>query len=257
MLLAIDVANTNIVLGCVQDGDIGTMARMTTDEALTADEYAVKIKSILEMRGVSLADVKDCIISSVVPPITGTLKRAVKYITGQDALVVGPGVKTGLNIKIDNPAQLGSGLVVDAVAVINQYPLPAVIVDIGTATTLSVIDAKGQYIGGMIIPGVKMSLAALSSTTAQLPYISIEEPTSLIGKNTVDCMRSGVVIGHAAMLDGIISRIEEELGEKASVITTGKLSSLIIPHSRHKITYDEKLPLKGLYYIYKKNRSRA
>ncbi len=254
MLLAIDVGNTNIVLGCADGNKINSMARVYTNKVRTADEYAVKIKSILELHGVEISQIDDCIISSVVPPVTGALKKAVKYVIGKNPMVVGPGIKTGLDIKIDNPAQLGSDLVVDAVAAIAGYPLPAVVVDMGTATTFSVINKNGAYLGGMILPGLGTSLQALSANTAQLPNISIEAPQEVIGKNTIDCMKSGVIYGNAATIDGIVERIEAELGETVKVIATGGLAAQIFNHCKHEVIYDETLLLKGLSIIYEKNK---
>lgn len=255
MLLAIDIGNTNIVLGTVKEnGEVISMSRLRTDHTQTSDEYAIKIKSLLELKKIKAEDISDCIISSVVPPVTGHVKRAIKLFIGKPPLVVGPGIKTGLNILIDNPAQLGSDLVVDAVAVTEQYDLPAVVIDMGTATTLSVVDKGGKYLGGMIMPGPNSSLEALALHAAQLPSISIEEPASLIGKNTVDCMRSGVAIGHAAAIDGMISRVEKELGKRVNVVATGGLSSVILPYCDREIIYDDNLLLKGLYFIYKKNK---
>ncbi|MEG2143796.1 MAG: type III pantothenate kinase [Oscillospiraceae bacterium] len=254
MLLAIDAGNSNIVLGCIREGKILLVARMATEIIKTDDQYAVQIDGILKMHGIDADKLDNCIISSVVPPLIDTLKRAVEHLTGKVPLVVGPGIKTGLNIKIDNPAQLGSDLVVDAVAAINQYPTPIVVIDMGTATTFSVIGEDMAYLGGMIMPGVRLSLQALSGGTSQLPGISIEPPPRLIGKNTIDCMKSGIVNGNAAMIDGILSRIEEELGKKPTAVATGGLSSVIIPHCRNKIIYDETLLLKGLALIYEKNK---
>lgn len=255
MLLAIDVGNTNVVLGCVsEDGQIGSMSRMTTDKTHTADEYAIKIKDILDLRGINVADITDCIISSVVPPVTGTLRQAVEFITGKAPMVIGPGLKTGLDIRIDSPAQLGADLAVDAVAVVNQYDLPAVVIDMGTATTFSVIDVGAKFLGGLIMPGMRTSLAALSSGTAQLPNVGIDKPTKLIGTNTIDCMISGVVMGHASMIDGIVDRVEEELGKKVTVVATGGHSSLVMNYCKHEIIFDDHLLLKGLYFIYKKNK---
>lgn len=254
MILAIDIGNTNVVLGIVEDdGSVKSMYRLRTDRTQTADEYAIKINSILELHGINTECITDSVMSSVVPPVTGSVKRAIKYVTGKEPFVVSNKVKLDLNILIDNPAQLGNDLIVDAVAAITQYSLPAIVIDMGTATTMSVIDEGNNYLGGVIMPGPRTSLSALAANAAQLPSISIEEPASLIGKNTVDCMRSGTVIAHAATLDGMIDRIESELGKKATVIATGGLSSVILPYCRHEITYDDHLLVKGLYYIYKKN----
>ena len=189
----------------------------------------------------------------MVPPVTSVINRALEKLTGEKALVVGPGIRTGLNIKIDNPAQLGSDLVVDAVAGIAEYPLPLIIIDMGTATTMSAIDAAGNYLGGVIIPGVRVALDSMVSRTAQLPRISFEAPKKAIGKNTIECMKSGSVLGSASMLDGMIDRLEEELSQDATVVATGGIAPFITPHCKHKIVCDDTLLLKGLYLIYNKN----
>ena len=169
-------------------------------------------------------------------------------------MVLGPGVKTGLNIVMDNPGQLGADLVADAVAGLASYPVPLVVIDMGTATTISVVNSKKQYIGGMIMPGVRISLDALTARASQLSGISIDAPRHIIGKNTIECMKSGVLYSNAAALDGIIDRIEEELGEKTTVIATGGLAKKIVPHCRKEIILDEELLLKGLMLIYRKNK---
>ncbi len=194
------------------------------------------------------------ILSSVVPPLNATISSAVKKIFGFRPKLVGSGMKTGLNIIMDNPKTVGSDMIVDAVAASKEYPLPAIIIDMGTATTMSVLDQKGNYTGGVILPGLRVSLDSLSSKTAQLPSISLDIPQKVIGKNTIDCMRSGIMYGNAGMIDGIIERMEEELGEKATVIATGGLSRFVVPLCRHTIIYDEALLMKGLWILYEKNR---
>ncbi len=253
MILALDVGNSNIVIGCIDETKIYFISRLTTDSGKTADEYAISFKSIMELYQADLSGVTGAIISSVVPPLNSVLKEAVKRAIGQTPLIVGPGVKTGLNIMIDNPGQLGSDLVVDAVAAIKLYPKPLIIFDMGTATTASVVDENGNYRGGMIIPGVRVSLDALTGRTAQLPRISMEPPKKVIGLNTIDCMRSGILNGSAAMLDGLIDRIEEELGKKTTVIATGGLAKFIVPLCKKQIICDDDLLLKGLLFIYQKN----
>ena len=176
-----------------------------------------------------------------------------RKVTGRKALLVGSGLKTGLNILIDSPAQAGSDLIVNALGALAQYPKPILIFDMGTATTLAVVNSKGNYVGGMIIPGVMLGMEALSNGTAQLPHISLEAPKKMIGTNTTDCMKSGAVYGNAAMLDGIISRAEEELGEKATVVATGGMAAKIVPYCRRNIIWDENLTLKGLLILYRKN----
>ncbi|MCD7730955.1 MAG: type III pantothenate kinase [Oscillospiraceae bacterium] len=253
MILAIDVGNTNIVIGCCEGERITFVERISTAPDNTVLEYAISFKTVLELYGISPSDIGGAIISSVVPSVTYTIKAAIKKIVGVEAKVIGPGIKTGVNIVIDNPAQLGSDLVVDAAAGIAEYPLPLIIFDMGTATTASVIDENGSYLGGMIIPGVSVSLNALTAGTSQLPKISLESPKKIIGRNTADCMKSGILFGTAASLDGIIDRIEDELGKKTTVVATGGLAGIIIPHCKHKIILDDELLLKGLIIIYNKN----
>ncbi|MGN1134768.1 MAG: type III pantothenate kinase [Oscillospiraceae bacterium] len=254
MILAIDVGNTNIVIGCCEGGKIAFSERISTSRENTALEYAISFKTILELYSIKQDEINGAIISSVVPSVTSTIKHAIKKITGVDAKVVGPGTKTGLNIVIDNPAQLGSDLVVDAVAGISEYPLPLIIFDMGTATTAAVIDSNGCYLGGMIIPGVNVSLNALTAGTSQLPKINLEPPKKVIGSNTIDCMKSGIIFGQASMIDGVIERLEDELGKKCTVIATGGLSGSIIPYCKRKVIHDKDLLLKGLIKIYEKNK---
>ncbi len=256
MILALDVGNTNICIGCFQDGKILFTGRMSTDHSKTADEYAIGFNSIIRLYGHHAADVEGSIISSVVPPLNRILKDAVKRLTGTVPLQIGPGLKTGLNILLDNPGQMGADLVVDAVAAIHQYPKPLIIIDMGTATTVSVVDRESRYQGGLILPGVKISQDTLTGRTSQLPRISLEAPAHVIGKNTIDCMKSGAIFGNAAMLDGLIDRIEEEIGEKATVVATGGLAECIIPNCRREVHYDPDLLLKGLMIIYEKNVGR-
>lgn len=255
MVLAVDIGNTNIVMGCVDvENTVTAIFRIKTDISRTMWQYAVEIHSMLQLFSIDKTQIDGCIISSVVPPLTSVLKGAVNIALKVKAKIVGVGMKTGLNIMIDNPSAVGSDLVVDAVAVIHQYSLPAVVIDMGTATTFSVIDERKNYLGGMILPGVTISQSALTERTSQLPKISLEAPKNVIGKNTVDCMKSGAVYGNAAMIDGIIERIEEEIGEKMTVIATGGLSECIVPHCKRKdIQLDSNLLLKGLKILYDKN----
>ncbi|MCD7745779.1 MAG: type III pantothenate kinase [Lachnospiraceae bacterium] len=255
MILAIDIGNTNTVLGCCRDHNILFVERLSTAPSRTVLEYAISIKNVLELYQIDRKEISGAIISSVVPPLTNLFREAVQKITGVDAMVVGPGVKTGLNILMDNPAQVGSDLIVNAVAAITEHPAPLIIIDMGTATTISVIDRKKNYIGGMIMPGIRVSLDSLVSRTSQLLRISLDAPKRLIGKNTAECMKSGVIHGNAACIDGMIDRIEQELGESTTVIATGGLAPRIIPHCTHEILLDDALLLKGLMYIYYKNKA--
>lgn len=253
MVFTVDIGNSNIVVGTVCKDGVQFVERMSTDHTKTDLEYAILLKSAMDIHGISPSQIKGCIISSVVPPVTATINRALEKVTREKALVVGPGIKTGLNIRIDNPAQLGSDLVVDAVAGIAEYPLPLIIIDMGTATTMSAIDKNANYLGGVIIPGVRVALESMVSRTAQLPRISFEAPPRAIGKNTIECMKSGTIFASASMLDGMIDRIEKELGEKATVVATGGVAPFITPHCLHKVICDDTLLLKGLYLIYNKN----
>lgn len=255
MILALDVGNTNIVLGCIEDEKILFTERLSTDHHKTDLEHAISIKTVLDLHHVDPARVTGAIIGSVVPPITGLLREAIRKVTGCSALVVGPGVRTGLNIRMDNPATVGADLIVGAVAAIHSYPLPLIVIDMGTATTMIVVDQNRNYIGGMIMPGVQVSLDSLTSRTSQLPRISLEPPRHLIGKNTIECMKSGVLYGNAAMLDGLIDRVEAEIGTEAAVIATGGLSGVITPLCQHKIILDETLLMRGLLLIYELNHS--
>lgn len=255
MILAIDIGNTNIVVGCIDDQKTYFIERLSTVRTKTELEYAVDLKTVLDIYHIKGSDIEGCIISSVVPQITNTAKLAAEKILKKEVMVLGPGVKTGLNILMDHPGQLGADLVADAVAGLNEYPVPFIVIDMGTATTVSVVNSKKQYIGGMILPGVRVSLDALTAHASQLSGISIDAPKHVIGKNTVECMKSGVLYSSAAALDGIIDRVEEELGEKATVIATGGLAKKIVSHCKKDIILDEDLLLMGLLVIYEKNKA--
>lgn len=255
MVLAVDIGNTNIVLGCFDGEKIVFRERVSTNLSATDLEYAATIKMALEMHDITPKDLDGAIISSVVPSVTNIFETALKKYAGVDVMVVGPGIKTGLSIRIDNPAQLGSDLVIGAVAGINEYPAPMIIVDMGTANTLSVIDKNKNYLGGTISTGIAVSTDALISRTSQLPKIAFEVPKKVIGTNTIDSMKSGIMYSNACGLDGMIDRIEQELGQKCTVVATGGLAGVIIPLCSHKIILDDDLLLKGLKIIYNKNKS--
>lgn len=254
MILAIDIGNTNIVIGCIDKKKTYFIERLSTVRTKTELEYAVDIKTVLDIYHIDKKEIEGGIISSVVPQITNIAKLAAEKIIKKEVLVLGPGIRTGLNILMDQPSSLGADLVADAVAGISEYPVPLIIVDMGTATTVSVIDENKNYIGGMILPGMRVALDALTSRASQLSGISLDVPKKVIGKNTIDCMRSGVLYSNAGALDGIIERMEEELGQKATVIATGGLAKKIVPLCRKRIMLDEDLLLKGLLVIYQKNR---
>ena len=229
MVLAIDMGNTNIVIGCIEDGKVLFVERMETNRSKTELEYSIGIKAVLELYGIETDDIEGAILSSVVPHLTYVLKEAVRKAISQTPLVVGPGMKNGICLKMDNPNTVGSDLVVDA---------------------------EENYIGGMILPGIRCALESLITRTSQLPHIELERPKRLIGKNTIECMKSGMLYGNASCIDGMINRIIDELGYDAPVVATGGLANLVIPMCRHEIIVDEELLLKGLDLIFQKNRSR-
>lgn len=254
MVFAIDIGNTNIVIGCFEDKRVIFTERLSTQKTATVLEYAISFKNVLELYNIDPKTIKGSIISSVVPEITNIVNISIEKITGRKSLIIGPGIKTGLSIKVDNPATLGSDLVVGAVAALAEYPAPLVVIDFGTATTVTVINSKRDLLGGMILPGVILSLKSLSSGTSQLPEIGLEPPKKFIGTNTVDCMKSGILYSTAYGIDGFVENIEKELGEKVTVIATGGLAKAIVPLCKSKITVDDELLLKGLMDIYNKNK---
>ena len=254
MLLAIDIGNTNITMGGIRNDEILFTARIATDRNRTSDQYGVEIKNMLEVFGVRTDDISDCIISSVVPPVFNSVKTGVVKVIKKQPMVVGTGLKTGLNIQVATPSQVGSDRIVIAVAALAEYKAPLILMDLGTATTIEVVEKENVYAGGVIIPGVRTSLDALISKAAQLPGISLEQPKQVIGKNTVDCIRSGMMYGTAAMIDGMIDRMEEELGHSATLIATGGLAQFITPLCKRSIILDKDLLMKGLNILYKKNK---
>ncbi len=256
MILTVDIGNSNIVIGGVREDEILFEARLRTDATKTSDEYCLDVKSLMEVYRVNVAEVEGAIIASVVPQVLNSFQTAIKKLTGKTALVVGPGLKTGLNILLENPGQTGADLVVGAVAALREHKPPLTIIDMGTATTISVIDKAGSYIGGAIIPGVKISMDALTDRTALLPGLQLDQPKRAIGRNTVDAMRSGLMMGAACMLDGMIDRMEEELGYKTTVVATGGIAKFIIPLCHREMIYDKDLLVKGLVALYKENIKR-
>ncbi len=254
MILAVDIGNSNILIGCCEGDEIRFTEQISTNPGATAMEYSVLIRAVLDFGGFGGCVFAGSIITSVVPAVTPMVRDALTRITGKAPLIVGPGLKTGLKIRLDNAAQLGADQVADAVAAVSAYPCPLIIIDMGTATTISVVDEKQNYIGGMIMPGLSISRDCLSSKTAQLPQISLEAPKHAIGRNTVDCMRSGLVYGTAATLDGCIRHIEAELGQRCTVVCTGSLAAMVVPHCQKDVILDEKLLLKGMLVLYRKNQ---
>lgn len=257
MILTIDIGNSNIVIGGVEGEQIVFEARIRTDATKTSDEYCVDLKSLLDIYGVKADCIEGSIIGSVVPQVLNSLQTAIKKLTGKTSLVVGPGLKTGLNIAIENPAQTGADLVVGCVAALREHKAPLIVIDMGTATTMIVLDQSGALIGGCICPGVKISMDALTDRTALLPGLQLDQPKKAIGRNTIDCMRSGIMMGNACMLDGMIERMEEELGCKTTVIATGGIAKFIIPMCRTPMIYDKDLLVKGLAILYRENKRKA
>lgn len=254
MLLAIDIGNSNIVMGGYEKDQLKFVSRFRTDSLRTEFEYAVLIKNILELYQCQPENITGGIISSVVPPLSGIMKKAVQLIQRVKVLVIGPGMRTGLNIKIDNPGQLGADLLATAVGAMSKYPLPAMVIDLGTATKITVIDREGAFRGGAIMPGVMIALDALSSQANLLPKISLDSTQiSPIGTNTIDCMKAGTILGAASMIDGMVERYKNVLGEDVSVIACGGLTGAVIPHCKPGIIQDETLLLDGLRILYQKN----
>lgn len=254
MILTVDVGNSNIVLGGVRDDEIVFEARLRTDATKTSDEYCIDLKMILEVYKLSAEEIEGSIIASVVPQVLNSMQTAIRKLTGKAPLVVGPELKTGLLVAIDNPAQAGADLVVGCVAALREHAAPLIIIDMGTATTMIVVDKNGAMIGGAIIPGVKISMDALTGRTALLPGLQLDQPKKAIGSNTIDCMRSGLMLGSACMIDGMIDRMEEELGYQTTVIATGGIAKFVIPMCRHEIVYDKDLLVKGLAALYRENQ---
>lgn len=253
MIIAIDLGNTNIVIGIMKKEEILFTARFSTDREKTADEYALMINDLLHINRINHREIEGSIISSVVPELRNVISDAVRKVIKKQPLIATIELDTGLKYDLDAPSTLGADLLVNSVAAINKYPLPALIFDMGTATKLSVIDEEGYYCGGMIIPGLRLSVDALWARTSQLPRISLDAPCKLIGKNTVECMQSGIIHGNAAMIDGIIDKVEAEMGKKATLLATGGLISVVSPFCKHDLIVDKYLLLKGLKILYDRN----
>ena len=255
MLLAIDVGNSNTSVGLFgNDAKLQFLAALDTDSRKTADQICVDLMNLFALYQFDFKQVTGAILCSVVPPLNFMMEKALTRLLGKPPMVVGPGVKTGLNIKLSVQTQVGADIVADAVAALEKFPAPIITIDMGTATTIGVISEGRNYEGGLLLPGVNVSLEALSRRAAQLPDISLQHPKALIGKNTEDCMRSGIVYGTAGMLDGIIDRIRAEFpGKEVSVVATGGNAPVIVRYCRNKIIYDKYLLMDGLWTIYQKN----
>jgi len=255
MILVIDVGNTNIVLGIYERKKLLNFWRVKTDADKTSDEYGMIINQLFELNGYKFSDIEEIVICSVVPTIMYTLEHMTRKYFGKEPLVVGPGIKTGMNIKYDNPKEVGADRIVDAIAAYELYGGPLVIVDFGTATTFSAVSKNGEYLGGAICPGVRISMDALFQRTAKLPRVELTKPGTVIGKNTVNSMQAGIIYGHVGQVDYIVERMKSELGDpNTKVIATGGLSKLIASESRTVDTINGLLTLEGLRIIYERNR---
>lgn len=254
MLLAVDIGNTNIKFGIFDRDVLIRTLTISCNKNKTADEYGVELYSLIRVMGIHRTDFDGCIISSVVPVVTARIRAAVMDLLGIESLVVGPGIKTGLNIRIEDPSQLGADLVVACVSANAKYPAPCIVISMGTATVMCVIDKNRSMLGGPIAPGVMVSLNALTGNAALLYSVSLDAPESVIGNNTDRSIRSGVVWGTVCMIDGMIDRIEKELGEKCSVVATGGMAKTIIKHCAHEITVQDDLIMQGLKLIYDRNK---
>ena len=253
MILTIEIGNSTITLGGVEGDEVRFECRINTDRVKTSDTYCIDLKTLFEIYGVELASIEGVIISSVVPQVMNSVRTAIRKLLNLEPLIVGPGLKTGLDIRLDNPATMGAGLVAADVAALAEYKPPLIIVDMGTATTMSVLDPNGAHLGGCVCPGLKISLDALTSRTSLLPGIQLDSPKQAVGRNTADAMRSGIMFGTAAMLDGMIDRFSEETGWDFTIVATGRLSERIAPLCRHEIIVDRNLIIKGLVALYREN----
>lgn len=257
MVITIDIGNTNACIGVYHNDQRILSTRIKTDREKTAMEYAVLLKDVLDVYGVQRSEVAGVALSSVVPVLTTTLTGAIELLFNLKPLVITPAVNTGLILKIDEPASCGADLICTAVGAAEKYPLPAIVIDLGTATKITVIDRERGFCGGAIIPGVMVSLDALGKGTALLPSISVSGKVPVIGTNTVDCMLSGSILGTASMLDGMVERYQKELGEPCTIVACGGLSSTVVPYCCKKMILDQDLLLDGLYAVYQRSCGRS
>ncbi len=258
VILTVDVGNTNIVIGCSDEhsGKIFFEERIYTDRHKGNAEYAMLANSILNMYGISADDLDGGIIASSVPPATEPVREGMERLLKKKMIEVAPGIKTGVDIKLDDPTQLGADILVGAVAGLTLYGAPLILIDMGTATTISVIGKDKRFLGGMIIPGIETSLSGLAQRCAHLPEVAIKKPAKLIAGNTVGAMQSGSIYGHASCIDGMIHRVFKAMGYETAVVATGGFANDIIPCCDHKITIDDSLLIKGLTILYEKNNKK-
>ena len=253
MILTIEIGNSTITLGGVEGEEILFECRINTDRVKTSDTYCIDLKTLFEIYGIELESIEGVIIASVVPQVLNSVRTAIRKLLNHEPLVVGPGIKTGLDIRLENPGQTGAGLVAADVAALAEHKPPMILIDMGTATTMTVLAPDGAHLGGCVCPGVKISLEALTAKTSLLPGIQLDSPRQVLGRNTADAMRSGIMFGNAAMLDGMIDRFQEETGWEFTIVATGGLAKHIVPLCRHKIIYDRYLIIKGLTKLYRAN----
>ena len=253
MILTIEIGNSTITLGGVEGEKILFECRINTDRVKTSDTYCIDLKTLFEIYGIALEKIEGVIIASVVPQVLNSVRTAIRKLLGKEPVVVGPGIKTGLDIRLENPGQMGAGLVAADVAALAEHKPPMIIIDMGTATTMTVLDPQGAHLGGCVCPGLKISLDALTAKTSLLPGIQLDRPERSVGRNTADAMRSGIMFGNAAMLDGMIDRFREETGWDFTILATGGLAKHIVPLCRHEIIYDRYLIIKGLVKLYRTN----
>ncbi|MBN2981264.1 type III pantothenate kinase [Cohnella algarum] len=254
MILVVDVGNTNIVLGLYDNGTLKQHWRLSTNRSATVDEYGIQLVTLFQFAGVKTEHIEGVMLASVVPPLMPMLEQLFRKYVGREALVVGPGIKTGLNIRYENPKEVGADRIVNAVAGIEHYGAPLVVVDFGTATTFDYIDASGAYLGGVILPGIGISAEALYQRASKLPRVELIKPKRVVGRNTVSAIQSGLIYGYAGQVDGIVNRIRKEQGENPKVIATGGLAELIAGESETIEHVDPLLTLEGLRMIYERNR---
>jgi type III pantothenate kinase len=253
MILTIEIGNSTITLGGVEGSEIRFECRINTDRVKTSDTYCIDLKTLFEIYGIDMASIEGVIISSVVPQVLNSVRTAIRKLLNTEPLVVGPGLKTGLDIRLENPGQMGADLVAADVAALSEHKPPLIVIDMGTATTMAVLDPNGAHLGGCVCPGVKISLEALTGNTSLLPGIQLDSPKQALGRNTADAMRSGIMFGTASMLDGMIDRFRAETGWDFTIVATGGLAKHIVPLCHNEIVYDRHLIIKGLAKLYRDN----
>ncbi|MFW5986325.1 MAG: type III pantothenate kinase [Halanaerobiales bacterium] len=253
MILALDVGNTNIVMGLYRKGNLQGHWRIATDDDKTPDEYGVLFNTLFDANDYRIKEIAGMVLSSVVPPVEGVLKEMASDYFNLEPVIVGPGVKTGMNIKYDNPREVGADRIVNAVSAFQKYGGPLIIVDFGTATTFCAVSKEGDYLGGAIAPGIKVSTEALFKQAAKLPRIELKKPPTTIGKNTIASMQSGFLYGFVGQVEALVERFKKQLGEKARVVATGGLVNMIAEETAVIDNIEPFLTLDGLYYIGKLN----